>query len=229
MDITTDLEIYYQWNWLKINATLVNTWIVMALLVFAGWLSTRKISLDRKKIPRFQHAMEIVITFMREQIREITEERAIPYLPFLGTLFLFISISNLLGVVPTFQPPTGSLSTTGALAVCSFLAVPYFGIRKLGLKNYLLQYFKPIFLIFPFKILGEITRTFALAVRLFGNMMSSTLIVLILVSVAPLFLPILFNLLGILIGQIQAYIFAALAAIYIASGMRITLAEKTER
>lgn len=226
MDITTDTIIYFQWKWITLNATIVNTWIVMALLTLTSWLITRKISYDPKKIPRFQHALEITVRYLREQIRDITEEDPSPLLPLLGTLFLYISISNFLGIVPYFFPPTGSFSTTGALALCVFFSVPYFGIRKLGIKKYIKQYFQPTPLLFPFKIIGEVTRTFALAIRLFGNIMSGTLVVLVLVSVAPLFIPIFMQLLGLLIGQIQAYIFAVLATIFIASGMRAQIQKK---
>jgi F-type H+-transporting ATPase subunit a len=229
MDITTDAMIYFQWRWITLNATIVNTWIVMVLLSITCWLITRRISTDPKKIPRFQHALEIIVGYIRNQIREITEEDPAPLIPLLGALFLYISISNFLGIVPYYYPPTGSFSTTAALAVCVFLAVPFFGIWKLGLKKYLKQYFQPTPLIFPFKLIGEITRTFALAVRLFGNIMSGTLVVLVLLSVAPLFLPIFMQILGLLIGQIQAYIFAVLATIFIASGMRTQIKNQGEQ
>lgn len=228
MDITTDTIVYFQWHWITLNATIVNTWIVMILLAAGCSLITRNISTDPKQLPRLQHALEIIVGYIRNQIRAITEEDPASLLPLLGTLFLYISISNFLSFVPYYYPPTGSLSTTAALAVCVFLAVPFFGIRKLGIKKYVKQYFQPTPLIFPFKLIGEITRTFALAIRLFGNIMSGTLVVLVLLSVAPLFLPILMQLLGLLIGQIQAYIFAVLATIFIASGMRTQIKNKGE-
>ena len=229
MDITPDSIIYFQWKWITINATLVNTWIVMSIITVVCWLITRHISYDPKKIPRFQHALEVIVGYTRDQLRAVIEDNPAPFIPFLGTLFLFISLSNFFSFIPFYYPPTGSLSTTAALASCVFLAVPFFGIRKLGIKKYLMQYFQPTFIIFPFKIIGEITRTLALAIRLFGNMMSGTLVVLILVSVSPLFLPILVQVLGLLIGQIQAYIFAILATIFIASGMRVQIQKKGEK
>jgi len=228
MDITTDTIVFFQWGWFKLNATILFTWIVMALLSLTSLLITRKITYSTNKIPRFQHALEIIVGYIRSQIREIIEDDPTPLIPFLGTLFLYISISNFLSFVPYYYPPTGSLSTTAALASCVFLAVPYFGIRNLGVKKYLKQYFKPTPLMFPFKVIGEFTRTLALALRLFGNMMSGTLVVLILLSVVPLFIPILMHILGLLIGQIQAYIFAVLAAIFIASGMRNQIEKKGE-
>src|SRR5690606_37898425 len=134
-----------------------------------------------------------------------------PYLPFIGTLFLFILASNVLSIVPGFHPPTGSLTTTAALALAVFFAVPAFGIRRTGLRRYLRTYLEPVPLMLPFTILGEITRTLALAVRLFGNVMSSSMMVAILLVVAPLVFPMLMQVLGLLMGVLQAYIFAVLA------------------
>jgi F-type H+-transporting ATPase subunit a len=130
-------------------------------------------------------------------------------------------MSNLLSVVPGFQPPTGSLSTTVALAICVFIAVPVFGISQNGLLNYTKNYVDPTPLMLPFNIIGEISRTLALAVRLFGNIMSSTMIAAILLSVMPLFIPIIMQLFGLLTGLVQAYIFAILAAVYIAAGLEV--------
>jgi F-type H+-transporting ATPase subunit a len=171
-------------------------------------------------VPRWQNLLEVVIGYMRSQIREITQQETDIYLPFLGTLFLFISLSNLLAIVPWYQPPTGSLSTTAALAICVFFAVPLFGIARSGFGGYFKRYLQPSFMMLPFHVMGELSRTLALAVRLFGNIMSGTIIIAILVSIVPLFVPIVMQTLGLLIGQIQAYIFAVLTAVYIASATR---------
>jgi F-type H+-transporting ATPase subunit a len=165
-----------------------------------------------------QNALEALVVFILDQIRDVTQQDPEPYLPFVGTLFLFIAVSNVLSVVPGFHPPTGSLTTTAALAICVFLAVPAFGIAKLGLGPYLRGYLRPSPFMLPFTIIGELSRTLALAVRLFGNVMSTSVIVAILLSVAPLFFPVIMNAFGLLIGIIQAYIFAILAIVYIASG-----------
>jgi len=119
-----------------------------------------------------------------------------------------------------YQPPTGSLSTTAALAICVFFAVPLFGIARSGFGGYFKRYLQPSLLMLPFHVMGELSRTLALAVRLFGNIMSGTIIIAILISIVPLFVPIVMQALGLLIGQIQAYIFAVLAAVYIASASR---------
>jgi len=133
------------------------------------------------------------------------------------TLFLFISIANLLSIVPGYHPPTGSLSTTAALATCVFFAVPIYGISQRGILGYLKRYVQPTAIILPFRIVSELSRTLALAVRLFGNVMSGTMIGAVLLMIVPFFVPVLMQLLELLIGQIHAYIFAVLAAVYIAS------------
>jgi F-type H+-transporting ATPase subunit a len=137
-----------------------------------------------------------------------------------GTLFLFILLSNVLSVVPYFMPPTGSLSTTTAFALLVFAAVPSFGLSTRSLGNYLSEYIKPTPFMLPFNILGEITRTFALAVRLYGNVMSGTVIGIVLLIVMPIFFPVIMQALGLLTGVIQAYIFALLAMVYIASALQ---------
>ncbi|MDH3664833.1 MAG: F0F1 ATP synthase subunit A, partial [Alphaproteobacteria bacterium] len=142
------------------------------------------------------------------------------YLPFIGTLFLFIATANLLAVVPGYMPPTGSLSTTTALAIAVLVAVPAYGIAKTGVRPYLQNYARPTLFMLPFNVIGELSRTIALAVRLYGNVMSGTVIVGILISIAPFFFPIIMQLLGMLTGLIQAYIFAVLATVYIASATR---------
>jgi F-type H+-transporting ATPase subunit a len=140
---------------------------------------------------------------------------------FIGTLFIFIAVSNLLGVIPGFRPPTGSLSTTAALAICVFFAVPVFGIASRGLGGYLKQYLQPTPFMLPFNIIGEFSRTLALAVRLFGNVMSGTMLVAILLAIIPFVFPIIMQAFGMLTGFIQAYIFAVLAMVYIASATTV--------
>jgi len=216
MEITPDAIIYFQWNGIYLNATIVFTWLVMVVLVLISWLATKDLKVGHD-ISRWQIALEVIISYIRQQIKEITQQNPDQFISFLGSLFLFISISNLLAMVPGYHPPTSSLSTTVALAICVFFAIPIYGIGKVGVKNYLKQYLEPSVLMLPFNVIGEFSRTLALAVRLFGNIMSGTLIAGILLIIAPLFLPIIMQVLGLLIGQIQAYIFTVLATVYIAS------------
>jgi F-type H+-transporting ATPase subunit a len=219
MELSPDSLILWQWGPVTLNYTILFTWLVMALMVIGSWLVTRRLSTGLQ-ISRGQVMLEVVVGAVMEQIEEISEQKPAPYLTFIGTLFLFILISNLLAIIPGFHPPTGSLSTTAALAICVFIAVPVFGISNQGLRDYLGQYIKPTPIMLPFNIIGELSRTLALAVRLFGNIMSGSLLVAILLVIIPLFFPIIMQLLGLLTGVIQAYIFAVLAMVYIASATR---------
>lgn len=219
MTISPDATVFAEWGFVSLNATLVYTWAVMALLVLLSWLATRRLSVGAE-ISRWQAFLETIVSTMRRQVEDITQQRPDRYVPFLGTLFLFISLSNLLAVVPIYEPPTGSFSTAAALAVCVFFAVPIFGIAQRGVGGYFRHYVRPSPLMAPFHVMSELSRTLALAVRLFGNVMSGTMIIGILVSIVPFFLPVIMQALELLIGQIQAYIFAVLAAVYIASATR---------
>ena len=216
MTITPDNTIYWEWGVLHLNATLAFTWVVMILLVGSSWLITRKLTIDAE-IPRWQNLLEVLVTGIRNQIEEVSGQEATRYLSFIGTLFIFILTSNLLELIPGFVSPTGSLSTTTALAISVFIAVPVFGIANDGVGAYLKQYIEPTPLMLPFNIIGEITRTISLAIRLYGNIMSGTVIVGILLSLTPFFFPLLMQLLGLITGIVQAYIFAMLSMVYIAS------------
>ena len=214
--ITPDPWIVLRAGPLAVNATIAFTWLLMALLAGGAWLITRRLSSDGR-ISRWQNLVEVLIIGIDEQIRAVSRQEPGAYLPFVGTLFLFIATSNLLAIVPGYRPPTGSLSTTTALALCVFIAVPVFGIARQGPRHYLRRYIRPTVLMLPFNILGELSRTVAMAVRLYGNVMSGTVLAGILLSLAPFFFPIPMQVLGLLTGMVQAYIFAALAMVYIAS------------
>lgn len=224
MHLTPDSIVLWQSRFLHgffhINATMVYTWIVMLLLTLISGLVTRHLAGPDEPRSRWQNALEVVVEVMRGQIREVCPEGGDTYLPFIGTLFLFIAFSNLLDIVPGWHPPTGSLSTTAALAICVGVAVPVFGIREQGFLGYFGHYVRPTFLMAPFHLLSETTRNVALAVRLFGNVMSGSMIVGILVAIAPLFFPVFMQGLELLTGMIQAYIFAVLAMVYIAAAVQ---------
>ncbi len=220
VEISPDLIVFLKIGDFILNATIVFTWIVMALLVITAGFATHRLSVE-PPLSRWQNILEIVVTYIREQIREITLQQPEKYIPFLGTLFLFIAVSNLLAIVPGYSPPTGSLSTTAALAICVFLAVPVYGIAQHGFIGYLRHYSQPTVFMIPFHIINELSRTLSMAVRLFGNIMSGSMILAILLSITPLFVPIVMESLGMLIGLVQAYIFAVLAAVYIASAARV--------
>ncbi len=220
MRLSPDQLIFWQHGFLKLNATIVMTWGLMLVLTAGSITITRKLStgLDRS---RWQNLLEIVITGIENQIKEVGLSQPQKYLGFLGTLFLFIAFASLCTVIPGYETPTGSLSTTAALALCVFVAVPFFGIEAQGVGDYLKSYMKPTFIMLPFNIISELSRTLALAVRLFGNMMSGAMIVGILLTITPLIFPIVMTALGLLTGMVQAYIFSILAAVYIAAATQV--------
>ena len=219
MRISPDQMIFWQHGFLKLNATIVFTWALMLVLAVGSKLITRKLSLDLNR-SRWQNLLEIVITAIEKQIQDVGLKNPEKYIGFLGTLFLFVASASLCTVIPGFQPPTSSLSTTAALALCVFVAVPLFGIEDQGVGGYLRSYTQPTILMLPFNIISELSRTLALAVRLFGNMMSGAMIIAILLTITPLIFPIFMTALGLLTGMVQAYIFSILAAVYIAAAVR---------
>ncbi|RIK40567.1 MAG: F0F1 ATP synthase subunit A [Chloroflexi bacterium] len=225
MQLSPDELVFWRWGPIVLNATIVYTWLVMAILSGGAYLATRNLS-PTPTPNRWQNLLESLVTLISEQIEQIMGRKPDPFLPFIGALFLFISVANLLSIVPVYRAPTGSLATTAALAACVFVAIPVFGIAQQGLGRYLRLYIQPSVFMLPFNILGELSRTLALAIRLFGNVMSGELIVAILLSITPLVFPVIMQLLGLLIGQIQAYIFAVLATVYIASALRTTRTER---
>lgn len=220
MNISPDGIIFWQQGWFTLNATLVFTWIVMIVMVVGAWFVTRDLTVDPRRMSPWQNRLEILIDQINQQIREAVGQDPVPFLPFIGTLFLFIAFANLLTIVPRYESPAGSLSTTTALALCVFVAVPYYGIRTVGAKAYFKHYIEPSPIMLPFNIISELSRTLSLAVRLFGNVMSTSLLVAVLISLIPLLVPAVMTAFGILVGVIQAYVFAVLALVYIASAMR---------
>lgn len=220
MAVSPDGIILWQWGNIALNQTILFTWLVMAFMTLGSWLITRRLRMEAN-ISKWQHLLEVLVSGIQQQLSEITRRDPTRFLPFVGTLFLFVGVSNVLSMVPGFHPPTGSLSTTAALAVCVFIAVPGYGVLEVGVTRYFANYLKPTFFMLPFNIMGEFTRTLALAVRLFGNVMSGNMIGAILLMIAPLIFPILMHLLGLLTGIVQAYIFAILAAVYIGAGMEV--------
>jgi F-type H+-transporting ATPase subunit a len=219
VNLTPDQNVYWRHGWLNLNETIVTTWLMMLGMAGAARLMTRRLR-SEGPVSRWQAALEIIVTTITTQLEGVGLNHARKYLPFLGSLFLFVAISCLGTVIPGFAPPTSSLSTTTALAACVFLAVPLFGIEDRGLWGYLKTFAEPTLIMLPFNIVGEFSRTLALAMRLFGNMMSGTMIVAILITITPLLFPLVMTALGLLTGMVQAYIFFILAAVYIAAATR---------
>ena len=220
MNLSSDQQILWQYGFVKLNGTILTTWIMMIVMALGSWMVTRKL-LTEGPITRWQGLLEILVTGIEDQIQAVGLAEPAKYLAFLGTLFVFVATSAICTVIPGYQPPTGSLSTTAALALCVFVAVPMFGIREQGLGGYLKTFTQPTIIMLPFNIMSDLSRTLALAVRLFGNMMSGVMIVGILLTVTPFLFPIVMTALGLLIGMVQAYIFSILAAVYIAAATRV--------
>jgi len=220
MELSPDETIIFYIGTFGVNATIVFTWAVMALLTVASIFVTHTLKPD---VPpdRWRTTLETIVLTIQGQIDEISARPDRRLLYFAGTLFLFIVTSNLLAIVPGWRAPTGSLSTTVALAFAVLVAVPLFGIGARGLGGYLHSYMEPNIIMLPFNIIGEVSRGISLAIRLYGNVMSGAVIGAILLGVAPFFFPAVMNMLGLLTGVIQAYIFAILATVYISSATAV--------
>ena len=218
MRLSPDDIIFWQYGFFKLNATLLFTWGLMAFLTIGSILVTRNLSHHEQR-SRWQNLLEIIVTGIAKQIAEVGLPQPRVYLGFLGTLFLFIATANLFTIFPYYEPPTGSLSTTVALSLCVFIAIPLFGIADQGVRGYLKTYLEPTALMLPFNVIGEVSRTLALAVRLFGNMMSGAMIIAILLTITPFIFPLVMSALGLLTGMVQAYIFTILATVYIAAAV----------
>jgi F-type H+-transporting ATPase subunit a len=219
MRLSPDDMIFWQHGFLKLNGTIAFTWALMFVLALGSKLVTRNLSTELKR-SRWQNLLEIIVTGIEKQIAEVGLKNPEKYIGFLGTLFLFVALASLCTIIPGYEPPTGSLSTTAALSLYELIAVPMFGIEEQGLGGYLKSYTEPTIIMLPFNIISELSRTLALAVRLFGNMMSGTMIIAILLTITPFVFPIAMSALGLLTGMVQAYIFSILAAVYIASAVR---------
>lgn len=203
---------------LRVSQSIVTTWFIVITLLAFSWFATRKLSVHPKGN---QVVLEGIFSTMHDAIEEVLPAHVDLVYPFIATLWIFILISNLIGIIPGLHSPTADLSVTAALAIITFLSVHWFGIRAEGLKNYLKHYIRPTPFMLPFHLISELSRTLALAVRLFGNIMSLELTALIVVLIAGFLAPIPILMLHIIEAIIQAYIFGILALIYIAGGIQL--------
>ena len=204
-----------------ITRPVVTTWAIMAVLTLGSWFVTRRLTLHPN---RRQAVVELVVTGIMGQVEEVIRKDPRPFLPMLGTLFIFLVAANLSGVLPAVQAPTGTLETPAALALIVFGSVHFFGLRARGPVGYLASFAKPKAIMLPLNIVSEITRTFSLMIRLFGNVMSGEFIIALIVGLAGLFVPIPLMALEILVGLVQAYIFTMLATVFI--GASVDTAER---
>jgi F-type H+-transporting ATPase subunit a len=199
-----------------ISETVAVTWGLMAGLALASFLATRSLTLSPS---RTQTVLELVVGAIEDQIRAPIRVAPGPYVPMIGTLFLFILTANWSSLIPGIEPPTAHIETDAALGLIVFLAIIYFGIRARGLRGYLKTFAEPSIVMIPLNVVETFTRTFSLIVRLFGNIMSAVFIIGIILSLAGLLVPIPLMALDLLVGAIQAYIFAVLAIVFIGSGV----------
>ena len=199
-----------------VTRSLVTTWIIMAALAGASWYATRRLGMQAN---RRQAVLEIIVTGLAKQIEDVIRVDARPFLPLLGTLFIFLVVANLSGLLPGVEAPTSKIETPAALALIVFFSVHFFGVRTRGLRDYLLSFAEPKLIMLPLNILSEVTRTFSLMVRLFGNIMSGEFVIALVVALAGLFVPIPLMVLEMLVGIVQAYIFTVLATVFIGAAI----------
>jgi F-type H+-transporting ATPase subunit a len=202
---------------LVISNTVVTTWVIMGVIGMLAWLLSRRLHIEPTPL---QTAVEGIVTSIEDAITAVTPQDAQRIMPFIGSLWIFLVIANLSGLIPGVHSPTRDLSATAALAILVFLSTHWFGIRIQGLKNYLRHYLVPSPILLPFHLISEITRTIALAVRLFGNIMSLEMAAMLILLVAGFLAPVPILMLHIIEALVQAYIFGMLALIYVAGGVQ---------
>ncbi|MEI7796150.1 MAG: F0F1 ATP synthase subunit A [Methylococcaceae bacterium] len=202
---------------LHISGSVMTTWAIMLVLALIAWLSTRHLTLLPTPL---QALMESIVTIMDESILAVAPDHGRRILPLIATLWIFLTVANLVSLIPTLHSPTRDLSVTSALAILVFLSVHWFGIRTQGIKKHLHHYITPSPILLPFHIISEFTRTLALAIRLFGNMMSLETAAMLVLLVAGFLAPIPILMLHIIEALVQAYIFGTLALIYLASAIQ---------
>ena len=200
-----------------ITNTVVTTWVIMALICLLAWLVSRRLRIEPGPL---QTAVEGIVSVIEDAVAAVAPQQSRRIVPFIGTLWIFLVIANLSGLIPGVHSPTRDLSATAALAILVFLSTHWFGIRIQGLTSYLRHYLAPSAILLPFHLISEITRTVALAVRLFGNMMSLEMAALLILLVAGFLAPVPILMLHIVEALVQAYIFGMLALIYVAGGIQ---------
>ena len=200
-----------------ISSTVLTTWLLTAVIGAIAWLSTRRLRVDPGPL---QTALEGIVATMESAIAEVAPDYARMLLPFIASLWIFLVCANLVGLIPGLHSPTRDLSGTSALAFLVFLSVHWYGIRVQGIKNYLKDFLEPNPIMLPFNLISDVTRIIALAVRLFGNMMSLEMAALLILLVAGFLAPVPILMLHIVEALVQAYIFGMLALIYVAGGIQ---------
>jgi F-type H+-transporting ATPase subunit a len=211
-----DKTIFFSLWTFSVNSTLFFTWVVMGLLILFAFVATRRLS-DEIVVTKFQTVVEWLVMTIQGQIYDVSQDNPKKYMSLVGTMFLFILTCNLLTFIPWFDPPTGSLSTTAAFALCVFVAVPVYAVRNAGFKKYIRKFIEPVPFMLPLNIVSDFSSVFSLAVRLYGNIFSGVMIGMVLMTMVPFIIPVSMQLLGLLTGAIQAYIFSLLTVVYLSS------------
>jgi F-type H+-transporting ATPase subunit a len=230
--MTSPIEdvVLFQVGPVPVSRIIVVTWGVMAaIIIFALFV---RLTLRKRSPNRAQQVIEGMLSWLGEEIRGIIGRDPSPFIPLVATLFIFILASNFVAFVSSFfemlKPPTADINTTAALATVVFLAVPFYGIAMTGTLNYLKTYVRPVWIMLPFNVISDLSRTLALAVRLFGNILSGEILFGVLLSLVPFFLPLPLMFLSLITGTIQAYIFAILATVYIGGAVKVAEKHETE-
>ena len=224
-----EVAIVFRIGPLVITSTVVMTWAIMLLLTLVSYIATLRLSDEAPGM--IQTALEAVVSAIEASVADMMPGRAAVLVPFVGTLWIFLAVANLVGIIPEMHSPTGDLSLTSALAALVFLSVHWYGMRADGVRQYLKHYLSPSPVMLPFHLIGELSRTLALAIRLFGNIASLEMAVLLVLIVAGFLVPVPLLALHVIEALVQAYIFGTLALVYIAGGIQsqqITK-EKTEQ
>lgn len=216
MENPLQLDTLFQIGRVGISKPVVVTWAIMAGLTLFAILATRRLSLLPGKT---QTVLELFVGVIDDQLRDTMQRDPVAFRPLIGTIFLFVLVANWSALIPGVEPPTAHLETDAALAAIVLVATVYFGIRIRGAKGYLATFAEPSWVMIPLNVVEQITRSFSLVVRLFGNVMSGVFVVGIVLSLAGLFVPIPLMALDLLTGAVQAYIFAVLATVFIGAAV----------
>lgn len=214
---TADVPVVFRLGPLEITSTVVTTWGIMVLLCGAAWLATRRLKVEPSGP---QTALEGIVTAIEETIAEVAPDDARLLMPLIGSLWIYLFVTNLLGIIPGLASPTGDLAQTAALAIVVYLSVPWYGVQSQGLVGYLKHYLHPSPILLPFHLISEVFRTLALALRLFGNIMSLELAAALVLLVAGFLVPVPILMLHVVEALVQAYVFGMLALVYVAGGLK---------
>ena len=221
IQLSTDTMVLFQHGFFKINWTMIAQWVAIGVLVCFAKIAARYFN-GALKPSKTELFGETLINLIRGQVDSLSSGvSTITFLPYVATLFLFILTCNLMDIIPFFNAPTTSLSMTGGLALTLFFSAPYYGAKKLGILRYLKTYIEPAFFMLPFNIIGNVTKVLSMSMRLYGNILSGSIIAAVLLALVPYLFPVIMQTLGLLTGSIQAFVFAAIATVTISSGMAV--------